>query len=160
MTEQQKRAAVIVEAKSWLGTPYMSGQRMKGIGCDCGTFLLEVFLRCGLIPYEDQGIYARDWHLHAKADWYYYRVFKHASKIAESRFARELTMAKPGDLVLSKAGHAKVYSHGAIVLRWPLVIHAMVPRVCVVPVTHKYFSGEEKVIFNPFVAPEEAAIVR
>ena len=37
--EIEERERLIAEAKEWLGTPYHTAGRIKGAGCDCGTFL-------------------------------------------------------------------------------------------------------------------------
>ena len=35
--ENKERERLIAEAKEWLGTPYHTGGRVKGAGCDCGA---------------------------------------------------------------------------------------------------------------------------
>ena len=34
MTEAETRAAIVAEAMSWIGTPYHSHARIKGVGVD------------------------------------------------------------------------------------------------------------------------------
>lgn len=39
---------LILEAKQWLGTPYMENSSVKGHGADCAGFLIGVFKNCGI----------------------------------------------------------------------------------------------------------------
>ncbi len=117
MAEAQGRAAVVAEARTWLRTPWAHRQKVKGVGVDCAQFPLAVYQACGLVEAFDTGDYPRDWHIHRDQERF--------APIVE-RFAREITHAevKPGDLVLCKIG--RVFSHGVIVLDWPLGVHAAV----------------------------------
>ena len=38
-----KRADIVEEARSWLGTPYHHQAALKGVGCDCIGLLRDVF---------------------------------------------------------------------------------------------------------------------
>ena len=58
--EQTEREKLIAEAKEWLGTPYHTAGRVKGAGCDCGTFLLGVLENTGLLPHIDIPYYPED----------------------------------------------------------------------------------------------------
>jgi len=37
-------------ARTWFGTKYFFGQLVKGVGADCGTFIIGVFREVGLCP--------------------------------------------------------------------------------------------------------------
>ncbi len=39
MTEAEQRAAIVKEALTWLGTPFVYGACVKQVGVDCGRFL-------------------------------------------------------------------------------------------------------------------------
>jgi cell wall-associated NlpC family hydrolase len=109
-----RRAAVLAEARSWIGTPYHHKGRVKGAGVDCATILLEVYARAGVIPEIDVGHYPMDWHMHRDEERYLNFV---------GRFAVEITHPPlPGDVVVWRFG--RVFSHGAIVMAWPRVLHA------------------------------------
>ncbi len=43
------REEVIREALSWVGTPFVRGQAVKGAGVDCAYFVFRVYQACGLI---------------------------------------------------------------------------------------------------------------
>jgi cell wall-associated NlpC family hydrolase len=117
--ETYERSEVCRIAKEWLGTPYRPHAELKGMGCDCSSFMLAVAKEAGLIPKETNfGQY--DVHapfLHRGADDIYIQGIL--------RFCREITEAevKPGDIVMYKVGRG--FSHGAIVIEWPnWVIHS------------------------------------
>lgn len=110
------REKVVAEAITWIGTPYHPQARVKGAGVDCGMLLIEVFKRCGLIANIDPGNYAREWHLHRGEELYLGWVADHCA---------EVTAPLPGDVAVYKFG--RCYSHGTIVVGWPLLIHAHLP---------------------------------
>jgi cell wall-associated NlpC family hydrolase len=115
MEEAAGRAAILAEARSWLGTPYHSCARVKGVGVDCGMLIAEVYERAGIIPRMDIAPYAADHHMHRPDEQYIAYILKHGREI-------ETGSLKPGDLALWRFGRS--YSHGAIVVDWPVVIHA------------------------------------
>ena len=113
-SEASQRAAVVSEARTWLGTPYHHMGRVKGVGVDCLTLLICVYENVGLIPRTTVEYYPIDWNLHRDAERYREGV---------RRFAHEIPGPPlPGDVVLWKFG--RCFSHGAIVVEWPQVIHA------------------------------------
>lgn len=63
MTEQEQRAAVVAEARTWLGTPYHHEACVKGAGVDCGMLLRAVYIATGVMPKFEVESYPRDWHL-------------------------------------------------------------------------------------------------
>lgn len=107
------REKVIAEATSWIGTPYHHQARVKGHGVDCGTLLIEVFHRCGLIPNVNPGNYSMEWHLHHSAEQYLNWVEQYADPVLQPL---------PGDVAIFRFG--RTFSHGTIVVDWPNVIHA------------------------------------
>jgi len=118
--ERQQRRAVAAEAQSWLGTPYHHMGRLKGVGVDCAMLPAEIYEACGLIPRQEVAFYPMDWNLHQGGERYLAQVLEHAA---------EVEAPHPGDLVLWRFG--RCLAHGAIVLDWPRIIHAVV-RVGVV----------------------------
>ena len=105
----------VAEAKTWLNTPYHHMGKIKGVGVDCGQFLIAVFENIGhLKPGEvNPGYYPPDWHLHRDEERYLGWI--------KSR-CRKVTEAEPGDIALFKFG--RCVSHGGIVIAWPRIIHA------------------------------------
>lgn len=116
------RAAIVAEAMSWEGTPYLGHARVKGVGVDCAQLPAAVFEAVGVIPRVDPE-YSQQWMLHRDEEAY----------LAEIRnWAREIDEAdlQPGDLVVWKFG--RTYSHSAIVIAAPIVIHAVIKAGSVV----------------------------
>lgn len=109
------RAAVVREALSWQGTPYHSGACLKGVGADCATLLIGVYAAVGAVKEFDPGYYPPDWHLHSGIERYLAVVAKHG---------KQVEAALPGDIAVWKFG--RLFSHGAIVIDWPKIIHAVV----------------------------------
>lgn len=118
MTPDQ-RQAVVAEARSWLRTPYHDHGRVKGAGADCALFPLDVYTRVLRIALPPVPRYTMQWHLHNREEKYldYVRSCG-AIEITESEI-------QPGDFALFRLG--RVFSHGAIILGWPSVIHAVNP---------------------------------
>lgn len=112
MTPQQQ-SAVVTEAQSWLGTPYHHHGDIKGAGIDCAMILVRVFSSVGLIPDIDPRPYPQDWHMHRDAERYLGWVDQYADKVEQPA---------PGDIAMFQFG--RCVAHGAIVIEWPMVIHA------------------------------------
>jgi cell wall-associated NlpC family hydrolase len=110
-----RRKAVVAEARSWLRTPYVHMGRRKGAGVDCATLLCEVFERARIVPHIELDWYPPDWYLHRDEERYLAMVARYAGAVVNRS-------PLPGDIALYKYG--RCVSHGAIVLNWPLVIHA------------------------------------
>jgi cell wall-associated NlpC family hydrolase len=115
------REGIIVEAKTWLNTPYHHQGRIKGVGVDCAMLLADVYNKCGFIPYIDPRPYPPDWHIHKSEEKYLGWVKQHAIEVAEP---------KPGDVALFQFGRCT--AHGAIVVEWPMIIHAYIRVGCVI----------------------------
>lgn len=109
-----ERIAVINEALSWLGTKFHMGARIKGVGVDCGEFLIAVYSTVGVMPNYKPGLYSKQWHLHEGAERYIADV---------SKFARQVDEPQTGDFALFHLG--RHYAHSAIIIEWPeRVVHA------------------------------------
>ena len=133
---EAERRAVVEEARSWLRTPYHHMGRIKGAGVDCATLLAEVYARADVLPALAVPFYPPDWHLHRDAERYLDFVRAHAVEVGLSvaqgeAYSRPSASyeAKPADVVLWRFG--RCFSHGAIVIDWPLVVHAYAGRGCV-----------------------------
>ncbi len=116
-TEQAQRLAIVTEAFTWLRTPYQQLARIKGVGVDCSMLLAEVYESAGVIEHIAP-TYTADWHLHHSEEQYLGWL--------EQLGAYEIEAPLPGDLALFKFG--RCYSHGAIVIDAPKIIHAYFGR--------------------------------
>jgi cell wall-associated NlpC family hydrolase len=122
--EQQQRAAVVAEAESWLRTPYVHAQRVKGAGVDCAMLPAEVYHGAGLLPFVAVPYYPRDWHHNVAAERYLAIVLSYTTEIPRAALT-------PGDLILFRIG--KCWAHGGIVMPpgWPRIIHSDANAGCV-----------------------------
>lgn len=113
-----KGELVVEKAKGWLGTPYHSGAKLKGVGVDCAWLIIASFEEAGILqPGEyDPGYYSPEWHLHRSEEKYLNGISLFCDKIDPPY--------KPGDIALFKYG--RCVSHGTIIEKWPLVIHSYI----------------------------------
>ena len=77
---------------------------------------MAVYSACGLIQPIDVDDYPPDWHMHRNEERYLNKVRSVATEI-------DMATVGPGDFVLFKVG--RCYAHGAIVIEWPRIIHAV-----------------------------------
>jgi cell wall-associated NlpC family hydrolase len=122
VTPAEGRAAVVAEAKTWLGTPWIHQARDKGYGVDCGQLLAAVFEAVGLVEPVPIAPYSQDWALHRSEPIMQNIVERYAVKTDGDPL--------PGDVVLFQFGRS--LSHGGIVLLWPLIVHAYLNERAVV----------------------------
>jgi cell wall-associated NlpC family hydrolase len=119
LSEEEARPKIVAEALSWVGVPYRSNAMVKdkvGGGTDCAMLLAAVYGPLGLIPgWVDPRPYSPQWHIHRNEEEYMGVVLAHAHEIAGP--------PRPGDVAMFKIG--KVFAHGAIVIDWPNVVHAV-----------------------------------
>lgn len=146
MTEQEQRDAIINESLTWERTPHHNGARIKGAGIDCGQFPLAVYSACGLIPEITVPRYSAQFHLHCKPteedpkEWYL--------DIAD-KYGKRIKIPQRGDFALYKIG--RIYSHGAIVMKWPRIIHAWVNVGVTQDIGDQgHLFGRDVIFFTPF----------
>jgi len=112
------RDAVVAEAMDWLATPYHERAMIKGVGADCALFPFATYRAVGLLPaYLAAPEYSSQAMLHEDREHYLVWV---------RQFAREIERdaVGPGDFAIFRFGRS--YSHGAIVIDLPEVIHAVI----------------------------------
>ena len=78
------RAAVVAEARSWIGTPYHLGADVKGAGVDCAMILVRVFCDLGLVAPFDPRPYSNDWHLHRGEEVYLGLLLARSREVART----------------------------------------------------------------------------
>lgn len=126
--------AVIAAARSWLRTPYHHMARVKGHGVDCAQLMIAAFVEAGVNEDFNPGFYVPDWHLHRSEERYLEFMEKYLVQIDEefndSPFEeRGDWAAPPASIIVIRLG--RTFSHSALVIDWPLVIHANVQDDCV-----------------------------
>ena len=123
MTEQELaiRIGIIAEAETWLRTPWRHMAHVKGAGVDCAQLLISVFSNIGLVEWFDTGHYPPDWMMHREEERFLGFIEKYAHRVE---------IPQPGDIAVFKIG--RCFSHGAIIVDWPRLIHAWLPehQVC------------------------------
>ena len=120
MTSTAQRQAVIVEARTWLKTPYHHAAAVKGAGVDCLMLLAQVYQACGLIEPPVIPYYPMDVMMHRGHETYLDGVL---------HYAHQVDAPQPGDIALWKFG--RMFSHAGIVVAWPEIIHAYRQEGCV-----------------------------
>jgi cell wall-associated NlpC family hydrolase len=121
-TTEQWRQIVVSEAQSWLRTKWAHGCRVKGAGVDCGQLIAACFVNTGLVEDFCIGSYPRDWMLNRSEERFL--------QVVQARLRQVDGPPQPGDVAVWKYG--RCFSHGAVVIAWPSVIHAHVRARCVV----------------------------
>lgn len=48
LTNDELRHTIIANARTWLGTPWLHNQRVKGVGVDCVNFLYAIAVESGI----------------------------------------------------------------------------------------------------------------
>ena len=113
-----RRAAVLEEARGWLGTPYHHMGRIKGAGIDCLTLLAEVYAAAGVIaPVVDLPFYRPDFMFHSELETYLNGLLEAGGRPVEAPL--------PGDVAIFRRFDWRIFGHTAIVVAWPDVIHAV-----------------------------------
>ena len=113
-----ERAAVVAEALSWERTPYRDHATLKGQGTDCAMYGLMVYRATlpGFPQSADIPKYVRQQFLHRDGEPFVETILKLG--------AVEVDTPGNGDFAVWKFGRS--FSHGAVVLAWPRIIHAVV----------------------------------
>lgn len=109
------RAKVVSEALTWLRTPYHHRARVKGAGVDCANLPAAVYEAAGLIDFLSPE-YSPQWMLHRDEELFLEYIRERSREI-------ESEQVGPGDLIIWKFG--RTFSHSAIVIDYPRVIHAL-----------------------------------
>ncbi len=115
MTPDQ-RTAVVAEAYTWMGTPYVHMGRIKGVGVDCAQILIATYSGVGLIEAFVPDTYTHDWYMHRDEDLYLAYLMAHAVKTDDPQ---------PGDISAYRFG--RTTSHAGIITEPGYMIHAYRP---------------------------------
>lgn len=114
---EAKRAEIVREARSWLGTPFHDHAGVKGAGCDCLHLIFRVAQACGYAPAGDPPPYKPQWFLHRGEPLFLEGLVRYG--------AHKVTAAEAGDFAMYNFGrHA---AHAAIIIDSSSLIHAYKP---------------------------------
>jgi cell wall-associated NlpC family hydrolase len=117
--EYKQRAAVVTEARKWVGTPYHHEADIKGGGVDCGMLIVRCYVDTGVVPPFDPRPYPQFWYLHRQEEKYLGFVLDRATERGVD------ATPVPGDVVVWHFG--RCFAHGGIVSDWPKFVHAYAP---------------------------------
>ncbi len=107
------RQWIIDEARTWKGTPFQHKGRIKGVGCDCGGLIYQVYVSL-LGPFKPfPKDYAPDWALHRENEIYLDFI---------EPYVVEVPKAKPGGLAMFRIG--RNFGHATICTERDTFIHA------------------------------------
>ena len=109
--------AIVVEARAWIGTPYLHQASLKGVGCDCLGLLRGVWRAVVGEEPEAPAPYTPDWAEAGRQDTLVEAARRHLVE-AESRDIR------PGDILLFRWRDGLPAKHCAIATAPDRMIHA------------------------------------
>jgi cell wall-associated NlpC family hydrolase len=121
MNELEFREAIVEEAMTWIGTPYLKNGRIKGVGCNCAQFVYGVALGAGVLanPKEPRW-FTEQMAIHSREE----RLIEYVKSYGGVEIEEEDSTM--GDLVLYKNG--KGHGHAAIIINIPEIIHCLAPH--------------------------------
>ena len=110
------RAAVVAEAREWIGTPYHHQATQKGVGADCGGLVAGVAMALGIVP----PTWWRDTFEPAFGGYGKQPFNGLLARVCESFMVRVHDEPAPGDVLLldRKACECDMAAHGALAVRW------------------------------------------
>jgi NlpC/P60 family putative phage cell wall peptidase len=132
--EIEERERLIAEAKEWLGTPYHTRGRVKGAGCDCGTFLLGVLENTNLLEHIDLPYYAEDIACHCAVPRYLMKIEEHCNRVSFEEI-------RPGDILVFKFPGSKVPHHAGFVYDKEYMIHSYTRQGVILSNTRGYMNA-------------------
>ena len=115
--ELEERNKLVAEAKEWLGTPYHVRGRIKGVGCDCGTFLLGVAENVGFVEPIEVPYYPEDIACHCATPKYLMKIQEYCKRVDDK-------ILLPGDILVFWFAGSKVPHHAAYVIDDEFMIHS------------------------------------
>jgi NlpC/P60 family putative phage cell wall peptidase len=118
------RAAIIAEARDWLGTPYRHQASVKGAGCDCLGLVRGVWRAFYGNEPEPPPAYTPDWAEAMGRETLYEAAQRHLIEIP-------LALAAPGDVLLFRMSSDAPMKHAGIVSAPDRLVHAYWGRAVV-----------------------------
>jgi hypothetical protein len=113
-SEPAARAAVVAEARTWIGTKWAHAHALKGVAVDCAQMLKCCYVATHLIDDFKVELYSPQWHLNREAKRFIEQI--------ERSGGHQVAAPLAGDIAMYKFGrHA---AHGAIVIDDHTIIHA------------------------------------
>lgn len=120
-------AAIVAEARAWVGTPYRHQASLKGVGCDCLGLVRGVWRALYGEEPEEAPPYASDWAEASGQEALAKAAARHLAPIERANIA-------PGDVLLFRWRAHLPAKHAAIITASDLMVHAH-DGACVAEVT-------------------------
>jgi NlpC/P60 family putative phage cell wall peptidase len=111
------RAAIVAEARTWLGTPYRHQASLRGVGCDCLGLVRGVWRALYGDEPEPAGAYSPDWAEAAGGEPLADAALRHLAPVALEKFAA-------GDVLLFRWRTGMTAKHAAIATAPGRMVHA------------------------------------
>jgi NlpC/P60 family putative phage cell wall peptidase len=118
------RAAILDEARTWLGTPYLHQASAKGAGCDCLGLVRGVWRALYGAEPEAAPAYTPDWAERHGEETLLAAARRHLHQI-------DVEAARPGDVLLFRMDARSPTKHAAILDEDARLIHAYWGRAVV-----------------------------
>lgn len=118
------RAAILAEARDWLGTPYRHQASAKGAGCDCLGLVRGVWRALYGGEPEPAPAYTPDWAERQGAETLFEAARRHMRQVALDEIA-------PGDVLLFRMDARSPMKHVALFEENERLIHAYWGRAVV-----------------------------
>ncbi|MEM6371505.1 MAG: NlpC/P60 family protein [Pseudomonadota bacterium] len=99
-----QRAAIVREARAWIGTPYVHQHAAQGAGCDCLGLIRGVWRAVMGCEPERPPAYSMDWSEPQGAEMLWAAALRHLSP-------KSLDAAAPGDVILFRMRAGSVAKH-------------------------------------------------
>ena len=112
------RAAIVAEARTWIGTPYAHQASVKGVGCDCLGLVRGVWRAIHGDEPEAPPAYSRDWAEARGYETLAEAAGRHMMPVA-------FTAIRPGDVLLFAMKDHAPAKHCAIMTAPARMIHAI-----------------------------------
>lgn len=117
MQSQIERAAVVAEARMWIGTPYQHQASLKGVGCDCLGLVRGIWRAIHGEEPEPAPPYAPDWAEASAGDPFMEAAMRHLVSIGPADL-------RPGDVLLFRWRPALPAKHAAVASATHTIVHA------------------------------------
>ena len=117
MSQPLTRAAIVAEAREWIGTRYLHQASLKGVGCDCLGLVRGVWRGCIGAEPETPPAYAPDWAEASGEEALAQAALRHLRPIAIEDIGS-------GDVLLFRWRDGFVAKHMAIASGAGTMIHA------------------------------------
>jgi len=152
--KSENQTALLLEAKTWLGTPFVTHGKMKGAGVDCGDLASLVYKAVGLDHPFDLAKYQVDiagsFDIRQMLDPL--DALPSAMKLDAAACRIDPTIIQLGDFLVFHRGSGMV--HTGIVMVWPNFLHVLRLRgVMFSMITDTTYLSRLTAIYRPIQVP-------